>query len=175
MAQPGGVVIVSGPIGEHRITIMLARGDLDLESDIVSDTAALATLVARLLDATLEVRRTRNANSRRRCHCTTAAVIDRINATRAGLVLIKTQFGGTRTVDMQIGDPHPVFAGDTAAQHRSSPRQERDKSSAFTRSNATWPRLRRPRSESGAAMALCQRHSIFATLFPVLVDGNRLC
>jgi len=93
MAQPGGVVIVSGPIGEHRITIMLARGDLDLESDIVSDTAPLATLVARLLDATLEVRRTRNANSRRRCHCTT----DRGGRDRkdqcAGLVLIKTQFG----------------------------------------------------------------------------------
>jgi len=56
-AQPGGVVIVSGPIGEPRITIMLARGDPELESDIVSDTAPLAPLAARLLDATLEMRR----------------------------------------------------------------------------------------------------------------------
>jgi hydrogenase expression/formation protein HypE len=31
-ARPGDAVIVSGPIGEHGITIMLARGELDIES-----------------------------------------------------------------------------------------------------------------------------------------------
>ena len=33
-AQPGDVVIVSGPIGDHGITIMLARGELDIEADV---------------------------------------------------------------------------------------------------------------------------------------------
>jgi hydrogenase expression/formation protein HypE len=50
-ARPGDVVIVSGPIGEHGITIMLARGELDIESEVTSDTAPLNGLVERLLDA----------------------------------------------------------------------------------------------------------------------------
>ena len=33
-AQPGDAIIVSGPIGDHGITIMLARGELDIEADI---------------------------------------------------------------------------------------------------------------------------------------------
>ena len=40
-----------GPIGDHGITIMLARGELDIEADIVSDTAPLHELTAALLDA----------------------------------------------------------------------------------------------------------------------------
>ncbi|HEY7814711.1 MAG TPA: hydrogenase expression/formation protein HypE, partial [Nakamurella sp.] len=50
-AQPGDAIIVSGPIGDHGITIMLARGELDIEADIGSDTAPLNGLVADLLDA----------------------------------------------------------------------------------------------------------------------------
>lgn len=49
--QPGDAVLVSGPIGDHGITIMLSRGDLDLEADSESDTAPLAGLVGNLLDA----------------------------------------------------------------------------------------------------------------------------
>ena len=49
--RPGDVVLVSGPIGDHGITIMLARGELDIEADIVSDTAPLHELIAALLDA----------------------------------------------------------------------------------------------------------------------------
>ena len=48
-AQPGDAVLVSGPIGDHGITIMLARGELDIEADLVSDTAPLNGLVAALL------------------------------------------------------------------------------------------------------------------------------
>jgi hydrogenase expression/formation protein HypE len=51
-ARPGDVVLVSGPIGDHGITIMLARGELDLEADLRSDTAPLSGLVERLLTAT---------------------------------------------------------------------------------------------------------------------------
>jgi hydrogenase expression/formation protein HypE len=51
-AQPGDVVLVSGPIGDHGVTIMLARGGLDIDADVESDTAPLAGLVARMLAAT---------------------------------------------------------------------------------------------------------------------------
>jgi hydrogenase expression/formation protein HypE len=54
-ARPGDVVLVSGPIGDHGVTIMLARGELDLEADLTSDTAALNGLVERLLTATAEL------------------------------------------------------------------------------------------------------------------------
>ena len=50
-ARPGDVVLVSGPIGDHGITVMLARGELDIEADIVSDTAPLHEITAALLDA----------------------------------------------------------------------------------------------------------------------------
>lgn len=50
-ARPGDVVLVSGPIGDHGVTIMLARGELDIAADLTSDTAPLHTLCAALLDA----------------------------------------------------------------------------------------------------------------------------
>jgi hydrogenase expression/formation protein HypE len=37
--RPGDHVIVSGPIGDHGVAIMLARGGLDIEADVRSDTA----------------------------------------------------------------------------------------------------------------------------------------
>jgi hydrogenase expression/formation protein HypE len=59
--RPGDAVIVSGPIGEHGITIMLARGELEIEADIGSDTAPLAALVERILDAAPRARCMRDA------------------------------------------------------------------------------------------------------------------
>ncbi|OHV34722.1 hydrogenase expression/formation protein HypE [Parafrankia colletiae] len=52
MARPGDAVLVTGPIGDHGITVLLARGDLDISADIRSDTAPLTGLAARLLTAT---------------------------------------------------------------------------------------------------------------------------
>ncbi len=49
--RPGDRVLVSGPIGDHGITILLARGDLDLEADLTSDTRSVAPLVAALVEA----------------------------------------------------------------------------------------------------------------------------
>src|SRR2546421_2802402 len=49
--RPGDAIIVSGSIGDHGVTIMLARGELEIEADVVSDTAPLHDLVAALLDA----------------------------------------------------------------------------------------------------------------------------
>jgi hydrogenase expression/formation protein HypE len=51
LVQPGDQVILSGPIGDHGITVLLARGDVDLETDLRSDTRPITTLVAGLLDA----------------------------------------------------------------------------------------------------------------------------
>lgn len=50
-AQPGDRILISGPVGNHGIAIMLARAELDLETDVESDTAGLHTLVASLLSA----------------------------------------------------------------------------------------------------------------------------
>jgi hydrogenase expression/formation protein HypE len=43
--RPGDQVLVSGPIGDHGITILLARGDLELESALCSDTRSVLPLV----------------------------------------------------------------------------------------------------------------------------------
>jgi hydrogenase expression/formation protein HypE len=173
-AQPGDAVIVSGPIGDHGVTIMLARGELDIEADIVSDTAALNGLVADLLSATTGVRALRDATrggvatilnevaaaagvgvlvnedaipvspvvrgasellgidpmyvacegrmvavvdggeadralAALRSHPlgADAAIVGQITADPPGIVLLKTAFGGTRIVDLLVGDPLP--------------------------------------------------------------------
>ncbi|MCW2945206.1 MAG: hydrogenase expression/formation protein HypE [Actinoallomurus sp.] len=173
--RPGDVVLVSGPIGEHGVTIMLARGELDIEADLVSDTAALNGLVATLLDACGDgVRRMRDATRggvatilnevagdagvavvvdedaipvrpdvRGACELlgidpmyvacegrmvtivseevadtalktlrshplgVGASVIGKIKDDPPGLVLLRTAFGGTRIVDLLVGDPLP--------------------------------------------------------------------
>jgi hydrogenase expression/formation protein HypE len=174
-ARPGDVVIVSGPVGDHGITIMLERGELDLEADLVSDTAPVHELVAGLLDAVgPDVRAMRDATRggvatilnevakaagvavaieedavpvraevRGACELlgidplyvacegrivvivdpaaadaavaalrahplgAGATVVGRIGADPPGLVLLKTGFGGTRIVDLLVGDPLP--------------------------------------------------------------------
>jgi hydrogenase expression/formation protein HypE len=49
--RPGDRVLVSGPIGDHGITILLARGELDLEADLRSDTRSVLPLVEALANA----------------------------------------------------------------------------------------------------------------------------
>jgi hydrogenase expression/formation protein HypE len=51
-AQAGDKVILSGTIGDHGTTIMIARGELELETEIESDTAPLNSLVRDMLDET---------------------------------------------------------------------------------------------------------------------------
>jgi hydrogenase expression/formation protein HypE len=173
--QPGDAIIVSGPIGDHGVTIMLARGELEIEADVKSDTAPLHDLVAALLDAVPDgVRAMRDAtrggvatilNEMAKASNVAviieedkvpvrpevngaceilgidplyvacegrfvvvvdgeaaqdalaalqsqpggerAAIIGRIKEDPPGLVLLKTGFGGTRIVDMLVGDPLP--------------------------------------------------------------------
>jgi hydrogenase expression/formation protein HypE len=53
---PGDKVLLSGTVGDHGMAIMVARGGLELEVDLESDTAPLHELVATLLAATPDVR-----------------------------------------------------------------------------------------------------------------------
>ncbi|MEU6643954.1 hydrogenase expression/formation protein HypE [Saccharomonospora sp. NPDC046836] len=173
-ARAGDAVLVSGPIGEHGITIMLARGELDIDADLVSDTAPVNDLVAGLLAAVPGVRALRDATrggvatilneiaraadvavvvdedaipvrdevrgaaellgidplyvacegrivvvvdgaeadaalAALRSHPlgAQAAMIGRVKADPPGLVLLNTTFGGTRIVDLLVGDPLP--------------------------------------------------------------------
>jgi hydrogenase expression/formation protein HypE len=47
--RTGDKVLLSGPIGDHGITILLARGELDLEADLSSDTRSVLPLVEALV------------------------------------------------------------------------------------------------------------------------------
>ncbi|MGD0221598.1 MAG: hydrogenase expression/formation protein HypE [Terriglobia bacterium] len=55
-ARPGDAIILSGSIGDHGITILSQREGLEFESPIVSDCAALHTLVAVMLEASPAIR-----------------------------------------------------------------------------------------------------------------------
>jgi hydrogenase expression/formation protein HypE len=172
--QPGDVVLASGTMGDHGMAVMLARGDLALEADIVSDTAPLHGLVEGLLAAAPSTRWLRDStrggvgtvcNELAR-DCALAVVLDEhllpvrpevaaacellgidplyvanegklvaivapeeedaalgalrahphgsgavrigdIHAEPPGIVVLRTTMGGTRIVDMLVGDPLP--------------------------------------------------------------------
>ena len=56
-ARPGDKVLLSGSIGDHGIAILAQREGLEFETQIQSDSAALHTLVAEMLDVTSNVTR----------------------------------------------------------------------------------------------------------------------
>jgi hydrogenase expression/formation protein HypE len=172
--EPGDAVLVSGTLADHGMAVMLARGDLALDADIVSDTAPLHDLVDTLLAAAPGTRWLRDATrgglgtvcnelaratdltvvlhestlpvrpqvagacdllgidplyvanegklvavvpaaeadaALRAMHDhplgTDAARVGEIRADPPGLVVLVTAFGGTRIVDMLVGDPLP--------------------------------------------------------------------
>jgi len=47
--QPGDKILVTGPVGDHEIAILLARGDFQLEISLTSDCAPLHTLTGEML------------------------------------------------------------------------------------------------------------------------------
>ncbi|OBB25115.1 hydrogenase expression/formation protein HypE [Mycolicibacterium peregrinum] len=59
--RSGDRVLLSGTIGDHGMAVMLARGDLAIDADIVSDTAPLHELVEILLAAAPSTRWMRDA------------------------------------------------------------------------------------------------------------------
>ena len=167
--RPGDVVLLSGSIAEHGIAVMLARGDLRLELDVVSDTAplhreasalcalgadlrwmrdptrgGLATTLNELVEgcgASVVLRETAipvREDVRAACELLgidplyvanegklvavvaasaagaaldalgpRATVIGEVRADDVPLVLCETPFGGSRIVDMLVGDPLP--------------------------------------------------------------------
>ena len=172
--EAGDRVLVSGTLGDHGMAIMVARGNLELEVELESDTAPLAGLVQTLLSATDGVRCLRDptrgglgtvvnefalaanaaivldeaavpvrpevvgaceilgidplyvANEGKlvavvaaeaavsalgalRSHPLgrEAAIVGEVRAEPEGLVLLDTAFGGSRVVDMLVGDPLP--------------------------------------------------------------------
>ena len=58
--RPGDRVLVSGPIGDHGMAVMVARGELQLEVDLESDTA----LRARARTGAADARRRRSLHAR---------------------------------------------------------------------------------------------------------------
>jgi hydrogenase expression/formation protein HypE len=49
--RPGDRILVSGPVGDHGVAIMLARGEFELAATVESDTRSLWPAVDTLLDA----------------------------------------------------------------------------------------------------------------------------
>ncbi|MGH9406958.1 MAG: hydrogenase expression/formation protein HypE [Terriglobia bacterium] len=173
--RPGDKIILSGPIGDHGITILLARGELDMEADLCSDTRSVLPMVEALAqvagpglrwmrDPTRGGVATSLNELARDCrlgvhlaedeipvrdavrgacellgldplhianegqflavvapHCAEAAldalrrspggdaarIIGEIQAEPAGTVLVTTGYGGSRVIDMLVGDPLP--------------------------------------------------------------------
>ena len=54
--RTGDRVVLSGTLGDHGMSVMMARGDLDIEAEIESDTASLNELVEVLLRAAPDTR-----------------------------------------------------------------------------------------------------------------------
>jgi hydrogenase expression/formation protein HypE len=173
--RPGDKILLSGPIGDHGITVLLARGELDLEADLRSDTRSVLPLIeAMARDAGPGVRWMRDptrggvatslnelARDCRQCiaifeertpvrdevrgacellgldplHIANegqflavvakeyadaalnavrltpggedAEIIGEVREQPAGAVLVSAPYGGTRIVDMLVGDPLP--------------------------------------------------------------------
>jgi hydrogenase expression/formation protein HypE len=53
--RAGDVVLLSGPLGEHGIAVLAARGELALETQVVSDVAPLNGLVEAMFAASAEI------------------------------------------------------------------------------------------------------------------------
>jgi hydrogenase expression/formation protein HypE len=173
--RAGDKVLLSGPIGDHGITILLARGELDLEADLQSDTRSVWPFVERLLAtcpagvrwmrdptrggvattlneialqsdvcvtidegsvpvraevrgacemlgidplhianegkllAVVPAREADAALAAMRAHAlgAHAAVIGEVVAGPEGMVVLRTSIGGSRVLDMLVGDPLP--------------------------------------------------------------------
>lgn len=60
-AKPGDAIIVTGDIGRHGCTILLAREDFGIDADVTSDCAPLWPTVESVLNATKDVHVIRDA------------------------------------------------------------------------------------------------------------------
>lgn len=60
-AKPGDAVLVSGDVGRHGCTILLARNEFGIEADVTSDCAPLWGTVKSMLDTTKDIHVIRDA------------------------------------------------------------------------------------------------------------------
>ncbi|MBF2014895.1 MAG: hydrogenase expression/formation protein HypE [Rivularia sp. T60_A2020_040] len=81
--KPGDAIIINGEIGNHGTAILIARGELALESDIKSDCQPLHDLVAKILDICPEIHAMRDA-------------------TRGGLATVLNEFALTSNVGIRL-------------------------------------------------------------------------
>jgi hydrogenase expression/formation protein HypE len=81
--QPGDVVIINGEIGNHGTAILIARGELALETDIESDCQPLHELVAEIIKVCPQIHAMRDA-------------------TRGGLATVLNEFAHTANLGIRI-------------------------------------------------------------------------
>ena len=84
-ARPGDAILINGTIGEHGATILKARGGLDIDAELMSDTQPLHTLVQAMLSVCPDV------------HCLR-------DATRGGLATVLNEFALASGVSMCIDE-----------------------------------------------------------------------
>ena len=60
-AKPGDAIIVTGDVGRHGCTILLAREDFGIEADVISDCAPVWGSVKAVMDATHDIHVVRDA------------------------------------------------------------------------------------------------------------------
>lgn len=90
--QEGDVVLVNGPVGNHGATILVAREQFALETDLQSDCQPLHGLVAAIVAACPQVRAMRDA-------------------TRGGLATVLNEFADSAQVGIQLDEDRiPVDA-----------------------------------------------------------------
>ena len=82
-ARPGDVVIVNGTLGDHGVAILVARNELDLQTDLASDCQPLHELVQAMLRACPDI------------HCLR-------DATRGGLATVLNEFAISSNVGMRL-------------------------------------------------------------------------
>ena len=86
-ARPGDVVLVNGLLGDHGAAILGARGDMALDSPIVSDCASLHGLIAGLLKAAPNTRAIRDA-------------------TRGGIATVLNEIADASGVSISVDEEH---------------------------------------------------------------------
>lgn len=85
-AQPGDAILLSGSIGDHGVAIMSSRENLEFETTIESDSAALHTLVAAMVAAVPAI------------HCLR-------DPTRGGLATTLNELAQQSGVGMRLDEP----------------------------------------------------------------------
>ncbi len=86
-ARPGDAILINGTVGDHGATILKARGGLEVDAELSSDTQPLHTLVQAMLSVCPDI------------HCLR-------DATRGGLATVLNEFALASSVAMCIEEAH---------------------------------------------------------------------